>query len=292
MTDSKFAVLSMDVEDWYHLNYFLGKASTDYSMLDGFSNYVDLLNKHEIKTTFFVLSELADKLREELKYAVSCGHEIACHGKTHIRPLDMETGVFKAEITEAKTVLEDLIGKEVMGYRAPCYGIDDERYAAVKAAGFKYSSSRMDVPNHPLYGEIDLTAYEQPVKGVYYKDDFAEFSLSTQEVMGKHIAVSGGGWIRILPWNTHMKPLIKKYLKDAQSYTLYIHPFELSTKEMPAVQDTGLLTNIRARRGLGKVDSKVEELIDMLESNDFRFRTFGECYNALNAEYRKDKLTV
>jgi|GEM_PF-266894 len=292
MNGSKYAVMSMDIEDWYHLNYFLGKATTEFSMLDGFGNYVDLLNNHEIKTTFFVLSELADQLREELKYAVSCGHEIACHGKTHVRPLDMEVDAFKAEITEAKAVLEDLIGKEVLGYRAPCYGIDDAGYAAVKEVGFKYSSSRMDVPNHPLYGEIDLSSFEQPIKGVYYKDGFAEFSLSTQPVLGKHIAVSGGGWIRILPWSTLMKPLIKKYLETAQSYSLYIHPFELSKREMPEVADTGLLTNVRARRGLGKVDKRVEELIALLESNKFEFRTFGSWYAELNSEKEKDLTTV
>ncbi len=282
VSSTKYAVMSMDIEDWYHLNYFLGKAPADYSMLDGFSNYVDILNKNEIKTTFFVLSELADQVREELRYAVSCGHEIACHGKTHVRPLDMEPKKFKEEITQAKAALEDLTGKEVIGYRAPCYGIDDERYEIVKAAGFKYSSSRMDVPNHPLYGEIDLSTYSQPIKGIYYKDGFAEFSLSTQPVMGKHIAVSGGGWIRILPWNMFMKPLIKAYLKNAESYSLYIHPFELSQREMPAVDNTGFLTNVRARRGLGKVDKRVEELIALLESNSFKFATFGEIYSALS----------
>lgn len=287
MIDPKFAVMSMDIEDWYHLNYFLGKASADFSMLDGFGNYVDLLNRHEIKTTFFVLSELAEKIKEELKYAVSCGHEIACHGKTHMRPLDMEVKAFSAEITQAKLTLEDIIGKEVIGYRAPCYGIDDERYAAVKEVGFKYSSSRMDVPNHPLYGEIDLSDYTQPVKGVYYKNGFAEFSLSTQEVLGKHIAVSGGGWIRILPWDMLMKPLIKKYLENAESYFLYIHPFELSKKDMPEVADTGFLTNIRARRGLGKVDVRVEELISLLERKNFKFTTFGECYAKLIADEKE-----
>lgn len=278
MIDSKFAVMSMDIEDWYHLNYFLGKTSTEYSMLDGFTNYVDLLNKHEIKTTFFLLSEIAENLKEELNYAISCGHEIACHGKTHVRPLDMDINTFKSELTEAKAVLEDLIGKEVIGYRAPCYGLDDERYAIVKDVGFKYSSSRMDVPEHPLYGKIDLSSYSQPVKGVYFKDGFAEFSLSTKVILGQHIAVSGGGWIRILPWNMLMKPLIKNYLKSAQSYSLYIHPFELSKGAMPEVAGTGFLTKIRSRRGLGKVDERIEELIDMLESNNFVFRTFGDCY--------------
>lgn len=280
----------MDIEDWYHLNYFLGKADKSYSMLDGFGNYVDLLNRHNIKTTFFVLSELGDQIREELKYAVSCGHEIACHGKTHVRPLDMQPDAFRAEITQAKAELEDIIGKEVIGYRAPCYGIDDERYAIVRQAGFKYSSSRMNVPNHPLYGEIDLSQYEQPIDGIYYKDGFAEFSLSTQKVLGKHIAVSGGGWIRILPWNLLMKPLIKTYLKDADSYSLYIHPFELSKVKMPDVENTGFLTNIRARRGLGKVEPRVEELVAMLEKNGFGFHTFADVYSLL-CEGKIEKVT-
>ena len=46
---NKYAVLSMDVEDWYQLYYFLGKADTSYSMLDGFENYVELLNKAGVK---------------------------------------------------------------------------------------------------------------------------------------------------------------------------------------------------------------------------------------------------
>lgn len=278
----KYAVLSMDVEDWYHLYYFLGKADKTYSMLDGFTNYVELLNKHNIKTTFFVLSELADIARDQILYASSCGHEIACHGKTHIRPLDLSPEEFEVQITEAKAKLEDITGKEVIGYRAPCYGIDDERYKIVQKVGFKYSSSKMDVPGHPLYGELDLSGFEQPIKGIYTKDGMTEFALSTQKFCGKHIAVSGGGWIRLLPWDTLMKPLIKTYLRDAESYALYIHPFELSKREMPKVPNTNPLTNIRARRGLGKVDGRIEELIKLLKMKNFDILTFRQAQDQIN----------
>ena len=265
----------MDVEDWYHLYYFLGKADRTYSMLDGFTNYVELLNSRGIHTTFFVLGELADSMAEQLRYAVSCGHEIACHGKSHIRPLDLSPSEFEAQLTDAKKKLEDVIGKEVIGYRAPCYGIDNERYEIVKKAGFRYSSSKMDVPGHPLYGELDLSDFDQPIQGIYTKDGMTEFSLSTQPLLGEHIAVSGGGWIRMLPWQPMMKPLIEKYLKTAESYTLYIHPFELSHKPMPKVAGAGLLSNMRAHRGLGKVEDRLEQLIAMLQAQDFTFDTFG-----------------
>lgn len=272
---NKTAVLSMDVEDWYHLYYFLDKADKSYSMLDGFTNYIDLLNKHDIKTTFFVLSELADSLKSELNYAVSCGHEIACHGKFHIRPLDLSITDFEKQLIDAKSKIENVIGKEVIGYRAPCYGIDNERYQLLHKVGFKYSSSKMNVPDHPLYGELDLTDFNEPIKGIYAKDGMTEFSLNTESFFGKHIAVSGGGWIRILPWKSFMKPLIRKHLKSAEFYTLYIHPFELSRKSMPKVENASLLTNIRARKGLGKVENRIEQLIRVLQTHGFQFETFS-----------------
>ncbi len=275
-TSKKYAVLSMDIEDWYQLYYFLGKADTSYSMLDGFVNYVELLNKYDIKTTFFTLSDIADGIKDELRYAASCGHEIACHGKTHIRPVDLSPEQFRSEISEAKAKLEDIVGQEVIGYRAPCYGIDNERYDIVKEVGFRYSSSKMDVSGHPLYGELDLNDFDNPMQGIYTKDGMTEFALSTQPFLGKDIAVSGGGWIRLLPWHSVMKPLLKKYISSAQTYALYIHPFELSRREMPKVDSTNMLTNIRARRGLGKVDKRIEQLIGMLKKKDFEFVPFRD----------------
>jgi len=280
--DKKYAVLSMDVEDWYHLDYFTGKtADKSASMMDGFTRYIELLNARKLKTTFFVLSELIDTAKEQILFAAASGHEIACHGKSHTRPLTMEKDLFEKELRAAKAELEDLTGKEVCGYRAPCYSIDNERYEIVKKTGFKYSSSRMDVAGHPLYGELDLTGYGQTLPGIYEKDGFFEFALSTQNFAGKHIAVSGGGWIRLFPWGCFMKPLIRSYLKNAQIYTLYIHPFELSEREMPKVPGTSAITNLRARKGLYKVEKKIEQLIDMLTAQNFEITTFSHIMERL-----------
>lgn len=278
MSKNKVAVLSMDVEDWYHLYYFLGKADNSYSMIDGFENYMELMNKHNIKTTFFVLSELADDIKQQLRYAVSCGHEIACHGKRHIRPIDMSCDEFRMEITDAKHKLEDIIGKEIKGYRAPCYGIDNERYKIIKDVGFIYSSSKMNVKGHPLYGDLNLDEFNKVNDGIYTKNGMTEFALSTQKFIGKDIAVSGGGWIRLLPWQMFIKPLLNKYIMNSNTYFLYIHPFELSKREMPTVNNTGLLANLRARMGRNNVEKKIECIINMLQSNNYSFTTFENCY--------------
>jgi len=271
----KYAVLSMDIEDWYHLDYFSGKETDKaYSMLDGVVNYIELLGKYDIKTTFFTLSELADSAREIILYAAEQGHEIACHGKDHVRPVLKDVDVFRREIVEAKETLSNLIGKEVVGYRAPCYSIDRERYDVVMAAGFKYSSSKISFNQHPLYRELDLSDFEQQVPGFYCKNGFYEFELSTQPFLGKNIPVSGGGYIRILPW-IFMKPMISSYLNNAKLYVLYIHPFELSRREMPRVSGVSFLTDVRARKGLRQVKVKIDELIITLNSNGFVCDSFA-----------------
>jgi len=282
VTNRKYAVLSMDIEDWYHLDYFSGKKTDKtYSMLDGVVNYIELLGKYDIKTTFFTLSELADSAREIILYAAAQGHEIACHGKDHVRPVLKDVDVFRREIVEAKETLSNLIGKEVVGYRAPCYSIDRERYDLVMAAGFKYSSSKISFNQHPLYRELNLSDFEQPIPGIYCKSGFYEFELSTQSFLGKNIPVSGGGYIRILPW-AFMKPMISRYLSSAELYVLYIHPFELSHREMLNVKGISLLTQLRAQCGLGVVDKRMEQLIKMLGTKKYRFSTFSNLY--CNAE--------
>lgn len=280
MGNQKFAVLSMDIEDWYHLDYFCGKqVDRSRSMLDGVINYIELLSKYNIKTTFFTLSELADSAKEIVLYAAEQGHEIACHGKDHVRPVLKDVDVFQREITEAKETLSELIGKEVIGYRAPCYSIDRERYDAVMAAGFKYSSSKIAFNQHPLYRELDLNDFDLVRPDVYKKNDFYEFELSTQRFLGKNIPVSGGGYIRILPW-FFMKPLISSYLSNSDIYVLYIHPFELSRMEMPKTPEASFLTNVRARNGLGRVLSKIEQLIGVLNKNGFEKKSFSQIMSA------------
>lgn len=266
----------MDVEDWYHLDYLQGKnIDKTQTMLDGFLNYIEILNAHNLKTTFFVLSELSEIAKEYILYADRCGHEIACHGKSHMRPLEMDVDVFRSELVDAKDALSNLIGKEVIGYRAPCYSINKERYAVLQEIGFQYSSSKIDV-FHPLYGNPGINKSDEIIPFVYSMNGFKEFALNTEKFLGIDIAISGGGWVRIFPWHCFMKPLLKKHLTKIDIYTFYTHPFELSKARMPQMKDVSLITKIRAKKGRGSVETKIEQVISMLEKQDFHIMPFRE----------------
>lgn len=278
----RHAVLSMDVEDWYHLDYFSGLApERSSSMLDGLDVYRTLLERHSIRTTFFVLGELAEPLRDRLRSMADAGHEIASHGVAHKRPLQMTVDEFAIDLRQSKAQLENALQLPVEGFRAPCFSMDRTRLEEVRKAGYTYDSSRIDFTGHPLYGSLDVDDFDTVSPGHVVQRGFHEFEVSTLPVLGKRLPVSGGGYLRIAPWAI-MRPLIQSYVSTHPLYVLYIHPFELSTRPLPAAA-AQLSYPQRMRFSLGRagVASKLERLIRLLKQNGFSFVTFRDlCQEA------------
>lgn len=278
----KIAVLSMDIEDWYHLDYFRGmNCDKEHSLLDGVSVYREVLSEHGIQSSFFVLGELVQRNRGLLSELVAEGHDIGAHGWSHLRPLTMSLVEFREDLKRSKQALEDATGTSAEGYRAPCFSLDRARLDLVREAGFLYDSSYLPFQAHPLYGKVDLSGFTEQLKGIYRFDNFLEFDISSLRIVGKNIPVSGGGYLRIFPWLL-MRSLVKAYLKKHSIYTLYIHPFELSTR--PAVslpEKVGRATRLRFNLGRSSTRSKLSKLILLLKSKGFQFTTFRELSKEL-----------
>jgi len=131
----KYAVLSMDVEDWYHLDYFdRSKCDTSRSLLDGLDTYSELIARHDLPSSYFVLGELATQIKSRLIQLADAGHDISSHGWNHVRPLTMSPEAFSSELIKAKSGLEDIIGRPVPGYRAPCFSLDQTRLERIREA--------------------------------------------------------------------------------------------------------------------------------------------------------------
>ena len=273
----RYAVLSMDVEDWYHLDYFSGLSpERSSSLLDGLDVYLSLLERHSIRTTFFVLGELAENLGGTLRAMAAAGHEIASHGVAHKRPLKMTVEEFADDLRQSKAMLENVVQRPVDGFRAPCFSMDRTRLEEVRKSGYTYDSSRIDFTGHPLYGSLDLDDFRAETPGHFVQQGFHEFEVSTLPVLGKRLPVSGGGYLRIAPWAI-MRPLIQSYVNRNPLYVLYIHPFELSRRPLPAAA-AKLSFPQRLRFGLGRagVARKLEKLVRLLKDDGFSFVTFRD----------------
>ena len=271
----KYAAITMDVEDWYTNDYFLDCKGTDsnYHMLDGLDVLVGLLDKNSIPATFFALTEILPFVGNSLVEAEKNGSEVALHGLTHNRPLTMTLDEFKDQITKAKKLIEDCVGHEVFGYRAPTYAINDEHLDIIRNLGFKYDSSKVAHSLNPHYGTLNLPSFTEVQKNIWIDKAFCEFGISTEEFIGKRFPI-GGGYIRMLPWSFNFHQL-KKYTADGAFYIMYIHPFELSSKCVPKVRDASLTGKIRANVGRKGCDIKIQKIIDLLKSRGYEFVTLG-----------------
>jgi polysaccharide deacetylase family protein (PEP-CTERM system associated) len=114
-----------------------------------------------VRATFFCLGWIAERYPGLIKEIHSQGHEIACHGYAHQLIYRQSKEEFKEDIHKAKTILEDITGCEVIGYRAPSYSITPKSLWAFKVLieeGFQYDSSIFPI-HHDFYGMPDAPRF-------------------------------------------------------------------------------------------------------------------------------------
>ena len=155
----KIAVFGLDLEDWYHLDYVkkVNSSNSDFSMLDGFDEYISILEENNIKSTIFTVGDIANLLKEKLLWCSSNGYEIASHTFSHKRPLTLSKDEFLNELINSKNSIQDIIGKKIIGFRAPCFSLNRQYLNLLIENEYLYDSSKINFIKHPLYGHIDLS---------------------------------------------------------------------------------------------------------------------------------------
>ncbi len=276
----KYAVLGMDVEDWFHLDYFNeDQCDKTQSTMDGLDIYLDILKQYNIKATFFVVGNLVTKYKNILEKVIKEGHEIALHSYSHKRPLTLSIDDFIKDTKTGKDIIKEVLGIDVKGYRAPCFSLDRQRLDILKSEGLSYDASKMDFDSHNLYGNIDMTDFKEVQPNIYKNENFTEFETSTVKFWGKNFPISGGGYLRIFPWFL-TKKLLKKYFKTEGNYFFYIHPFEFSKNYSITVpENTDFKTKMRFSLGRKSVERKMHHLIKILQDNHYNFVTFEQIKN-------------
>jgi len=280
----KKAVLSIDFEDWYHLEYFKDNLNdkSQSILVEGTNEFIKIITKEDIKATFFIVGELISSKLELLKNIIKQGHEVSGHSYNHVRPLTQSIEDFKSDSIKLFVELKETLNIVNPGYRAPCFSLDDERLNILKELNYSYDSSKISAGFHPLYGSINIKQYKKVADNVYTDEKFTEFELPTQRFLNKNIPISGGGYLRILPWFL-FKYLLKKYLKENMTYFFFIHPFELTNKNISLPKDSSITSRLRFRVGRSKGASRFKKLIKILKKEGFEFVTFSDFDKEINS---------
>jgi polysaccharide deacetylase family protein (PEP-CTERM system associated) len=155
--------LTIDVEDYFQVSAFESVSppeTWDQRELRVEANtdrVLGLLADRGVKATFFVLGWVAERCPELVRRIAGAGHEVASHGTGHRRVVHQTRGEFREDVRRSKSLLEDLAGQPVLGYRAPSYSISPQTLWAFDElvdAGYRYDSSVFPI-RHDLYGMPD-----------------------------------------------------------------------------------------------------------------------------------------
>jgi len=273
---NKTAVFSIDVEEWYHLDNFKN-SDTDKSksVMDGLHTFIKIVDKHDIKASFFIVGELIKTLKKTIKNLDIEGHDIGLHSYFHKRPVVQNINEFIKDTKDTLSEMKSILPNNSFGYRSPCFAIDRERLDEVIKLGIQYDASKITQKEHPLYVNLDLDGFEKQERDIYKKDFFKVFEVSTIKFLGVNIPIAGGGYLRIIPWPIYIW-LLKKYLKESTFINFFIHPFELSSMNFDLPENTPYLTKFRYNYKRNKVEKRLNRIIELLKENDYNFKTFSQ----------------
>ncbi|CCE23116.1 Polysaccharide deacetylase domain protein [Methylotuvimicrobium alcaliphilum 20Z] len=269
--------MTVDVEDYFQVSAFEKTiAKSEWETLPQRADYnthrfLDLFEKHNIKATFFTLGWVAERHPSLIQRIVKEGHELACHGYDHIRVTELDPEQFRNDVVKTKKMLEDIGGREVIGYRAPSYSIGASNpwaHNILAEVGFRYSSSVYPV-KHDLYGmpEAPRFMYE-PIEG----KNFKEIPITTLPLAGKNWPCGGGGFFRFYPYFLSKWAFNVINQKEHQPGIFYCHPWEIDP-EQPRQKNVSFKSKFRHYLNLDKMEGRIVNLL-----HDFSWDTMSNVF--------------
>ncbi|MCL2295394.1 MAG: polysaccharide deacetylase family protein [Spirochaetes bacterium] len=270
--------LTMDFEDWTDVPYFKGHLDSDKRLARHALPFMQEMADMGIFFTVFALGRYAKDDPETIRSLAKMGHEIACHGLDHTLLYNLSPEDFVQASREAKIRLEELSGKPVIGYRAPCFSMQNDKLSALWELGFKYDASMIRFKEHRYYNVMDLSRFKKRDGLIHEIDGHIEFETPTVNIFGKYIPFTGGGYFRLFPLFI-LKFLAKRYLKKEGNYMLYIHPWELAKDSPETASKIKLINQFVFKVGRKRLVGKLKKFILWLQKQNVQFIRMGDFCN-------------
>ncbi len=267
--------LTVDVEDYFQVSAMAPHISRDTwpgrpcRVETNVQRLLTLFAERDATATFFTLGWIAERYPQLVRDIVAGGHELASHGYGHLRATEQSRDEFRTDVHRAKSLLEDITGQAVQGYRAPSFSIDNSNswaFDVLREAGHRYSSSVYPV-QHDHYGIPDAPRF--PYEAC---PGLTEVPIATTRLLGRNLPAGGGGFFRLAPYGLSRWALDRVNAIDRRPATFYIHPWEIDPSQ-PRVAGISLKTRFRHYINLDKTESRLAQLL-----RDFRWGRVDEVF--------------
>ena len=262
--------ITIDVEDYYQVEAF--SSIVDRNKWEDFESRVEknndeilqLFADQNVKGTFFVLGWVAQRYPQIVKRIAEQGHEVASHGMSHRLIYTQDPDTFRQETRDSKALLEDLVQKPVIGYRAATYSITNKNLWALDILaeeGFLYDSSIFPMA-HDRYGIPDANPVPHKLttpKGYA----LTEFPITVCRMGPVKLPIAGGGYFRLFPyWLTKMG--LSEVNRQGEGFVFYLHPWEVDP-EQPRFQNASALSKFRHYLNLHRCRDRLKSLLTDFE---------------------------
>lgn len=242
--------------------------------------YLDFLDKHESKSTFFTVGDIPKHYPNLITKIANRGHEIACHSSEHRAVLNQTKEEFRDDVSRNIESLYNAGAKEIKGYRAPTFSVTRETpwvYEVLADLGITYSSSVLPARN-PLYGWESFG--EQPKK---MNSGIWEIPITLRKSTLLKVPFSGGVYFRFLPFY-FVKKSFEFRFKNGSAVTSYFHPYDIDLEQErfmhPEINDNPIY-NFLMYYNRKKVFSRLHKIMTTFEP---KITTYESYVSSLELE--------
>jgi polysaccharide deacetylase family protein (PEP-CTERM system associated) len=248
--------LSVDVEDWYHDGGVAPGAGASERVAANTERLLDLLAKHGSRATFFFLGEVAERYPALVRRVAAAGHEIGSHGHAHRHLSALLRREFGDDVARSLAVLQDIVGRPVLGFRAP--------YFAIKAGvrwpiellgtlGLRYDSSILAIDRPP---GLDLVCPRGPYR---HANGVWEVPVAVLQLLRFwHLPVASGHGLRLVPPRL-LRRGIARFERDVGAGVFYLHPWEIDPDSPTAPGAGRWLLRLGRRRLVARLEALLRE---------------------------------
>ena len=260
--EKRCLLATADIEDWAQSTWDRSLPITERAGKNT-DRLLDLLNRRGKRITMFVLGKFAERFPQLVRRITAEGHEVASHGWGHVEIFRQSPEEFRADVTRAKSTLEDVLGSEVIGYRAPDFSIVDETLWALEVlaeTGHRYDSSVFPIRR----GRYGIPWWPpNPTRLILPSGrSILELPIGTVTVNGRRLPAGGGGYHRLLPSRV-IQWAVSRALREQPVFVAYCHPYEFNSREFREM-DLRIPLRTRLHQGLGRrgFGRKFEKLLE------------------------------
>lgn len=253
-------IFSVDVEDWFHILDV--PSAPDLSEWDSLPSHVessflkllDLFAEKEARVTCFFLGWVAEKFPHLVRIAERQGHEVASHGYAHRLVYQMGPKKFLEDASKSKSIIEDIVGHEILGYRSSGFSVTEETpyfFDGLIEAGYRYSSSVF--PALRPHGGLRTAKYA-PYRVSKNGAALIEFPITVKKVLSRPLCFFGGGYLRLFPYSL-IRQMTLAVLREGRPVVFYVHPREVDPDHprLPMNLTRRFKSYVNLRTTLGKI---------------------------------------